>query len=114
MLLKASILSVATAVVLAGTAPVAAATSLPLNQQPAPRTADGKPDLTGVYGYAAGPARGTPPPPAASGSLPRTPTLKPGADKYRVVRGPDDTGLRSYLLPRSFAAGTGAACGMAR
>jgi hypothetical protein len=28
-----------------------------------------------------------PPPAAASGSLPRTPTLKPGAEKYRVVRG---------------------------
>jgi len=50
----------------AGTTPVAATTSLPLNQQPAPRTADGKPDMTGVYGYGAGPARGTPPPAAAS------------------------------------------------
>src|SRR5262245_54533834 len=76
----------------AGTTAVAATTSLPLNQQPAPRTADGKPDLSGVYGYAAGPGRGAPPPPAVSGDLPRTPTLKPGAEKYRVVRAADDTG----------------------
>jgi hypothetical protein len=83
----------------AGTTPVAATASVPLNEQPAPRTADGKPDLTGVYGYGAGPGRGTPPPAAASGSLPRTPTLKPGAEKYRVVRGPDDTGLYSSCTP---------------
>ena len=83
----------------AGTTPVAATASVPLSEQPAPHTADGKPDLTGVYGYAAGPARGTPPPPAVSGSLPRTPTLKPGAEKYRVVRGADDTGLYSTCTP---------------
>jgi hypothetical protein len=84
----------------AGTTPVAATTtSPPLTEQPAPRTADGKPDLTGVYGYGAGPGRGAAPPPAASGSLPRTPTLKPGAEKYRVVRGPNDTGLYSTCTP---------------
>ena len=83
----------------AGTTPIAATASVPLNQQPAPRTADGKPDLSGVYGYAAGPARGTPPPPAASGELPRTPTLKTGAEKYRVVRGPNDTGQYSTCTP---------------
>jgi hypothetical protein len=83
----------------AGTTPIAATTSLPLNQQPTPRTADGKPDLSGVYGYAAGPGRGAAPPPAASGDLPRTPTLKPGAEKYRVVRGPNDTGLYSTCTP---------------
>src|SRR6185503_3776766 len=38
-------------------------------------------------------------PAAATGSLPRTPTLKPGAEKYRVVRGPDDTGLYSSCTP---------------
>jgi hypothetical protein len=68
-------------------------------KQPTPRTADGKPDLTGVYGYGQGPARGTPPPAAAPGSLPRTPTLKPGAEKYRVVRGPEDTGLYATCTP---------------
>ena len=83
----------------AGTTPVAATASVPLTQQPTPRTADGKPDLTGVYGYGAGAGRGAPPPAAAPGSLPRTPTLKPGAEKYRVVRGPGDTGLYSTCTP---------------
>jgi len=84
----------------AGTTPVAAAApTVAPTAQPTPRTSDGKPDLTGVYGYAQGPARGAPPPPAAPGSLPLTPTLKPGAEKYRVVRGADDTGLYSACTP---------------
>jgi hypothetical protein len=65
-----------------------------------PRTADGKPDLFGIYGYGAGGGgRGAPPAPAAPGSLPTTPTLKPGAEKFRVVRGADDTGLYSTCMP---------------
>lgn len=87
-------------VMVAGTKPVAAsAESVPLTSRPAARTADGKPDLTGVYGYAAGPARGTPPPASKPGELPRTPTLKPGAEKYRVQRGPTDTGQYSTCEP---------------
>ncbi len=34
-----------------------------------------------------------------AGSLPTTPTLKPGAEKFRVVRGADDTGQYSSCLP---------------
>src|SRR4029453_16182573 len=69
----------------AGTTPIAATTSVPLNQQPAPRTADGKPDLTGVYGYAAGPARGTPPPPAAPGARqPDPPPHQPHQGRCRA------------------------------
>jgi hypothetical protein len=65
-----------------------------------PRTADGKPDLSGIYGYGAGGGgRGAPPAPAAPGSLPTAPTLKPGAEKFRVVRGADDTGLYSTCMP---------------
>src|SRR5262245_41367335 len=76
-------------VTVAGTTPVAAnAESIPIASRPTPRTGEGKPDLTGVYGYGAGPARGTPPPASRPGELPRTPTLKPGAEKYRVERGP--------------------------
>ena len=87
-------------VTVAGTQPVAANTeSVPPAARPAPRTADGKPDLTGVYGYGAGPGRGAAPPAPAPGELPRTPTLKPGAEKYRVQRGPDDTGQYSSCAP---------------
>jgi len=85
-------------VTVAGTTPVETpAAEAPLTSRPAPRTADGKPDLTGVYGYGAGPGRGAPPP--DPGGLPRTPTLKPGAEKYRVQRGPEDTGQYSSCAP---------------
>jgi plastocyanin len=84
-------------VTVAGTTAVAATTAaaLDLAAMPVPRTADGKPDLSGVYGYGAGGGRGGPPP--APGALPTTPTLKD--EKYRVVRGPTDTGLYSTCRP---------------
>jgi len=50
-----------------------------------PRTLDGHPDLTGVYGSAGLPAGATAPP------------LKPGAEKFRIVRGPDDIRGRTTL-----------------
>jgi hypothetical protein len=50
-----------------------------------PRMPDGRPDLTGVYGSAGLPA-GTMPPP-----------LKAGAEKFRIVRGPDDIRGRTTL-----------------
>ncbi len=50
-----------------------------------PRTPDGRPDLTGVYGSAGLPA-GTAPPP-----------LKPGAEQFRIVRGVDDIRGRTTL-----------------
>jgi hypothetical protein len=50
-----------------------------------PLTIDGKPDLTGVYGSAGLPAGAMPPP------------LKPGAEKFRIVRGPDDIRGRTTL-----------------
>ena len=90
-------------VTVAGTVPVSATTdpgAVDLTKQPAPRTADGKPDLTGVYGYGGAPGgRGAAAPAPTPGSLPRTPTLKPGAEKYRVARGPEDTGLYSSCTP---------------
>src|SRR5215467_6847336 len=51
-----------------------------------PRTADGHPDFSGVYGYGAA-GRGGPPP--APGS-PTTPVLKAGAEKFKVTRAADD------------------------
>jgi hypothetical protein len=69
-------------------------------KKPVPRTADGKPDLSGIYGYGAGGGgRGAPPAAAVPGSLPTTPTLKPGAEKFRVVRGAEDTGQYSSCMP---------------
>jgi len=50
-----------------------------------PRVADGKPDLSGVYGNAGLPQGTTPPP------------LKPGAEKFRIVRGPNDVRGRTTL-----------------
>jgi hypothetical protein len=50
------------------------------------RTPDGKPDLTGVYGNAGLPPGTTPPP------------LKPGAEKFRIVRGgPNDVRGRTTI-----------------
>jgi hypothetical protein len=89
----------AATVTIPGTQPVASTEPTPLpNTRPTPRTAEGKPDLSGVYGYGAAPGgRGVPPP--VAGGVPRAPTLKPGAEKYRVVRGPTDTGLYSTCTP---------------
>jgi plastocyanin len=82
-------------VTVAGTTPIAATAAPDVAAMPVPRTLDGKPDLSGVYGYGAGPGRGGPPP--APGGLPTTPTLRD--EKYRVVRGPTDTGLYSTCRP---------------
>jgi hypothetical protein len=80
-------------VTVTGTTP-AAPVAAPSVSKAIPRTADGKPDLSGVYGWV-----GAAPLPAASGSLPTTPTLKPGAEQFKVVRGPNDTGLYSDCKP---------------
>src|SRR5262245_8125756 len=66
-----------------------------------PRFPDGKPDLSGVYA-AGGGARGAAPAGgrgAAPGAAPAGPVLKSGAEKYRIVRGPDDTGATSNCMP---------------
>jgi len=52
-----------------------------------PRLPDGKPDLSGVYNFAGLPA-GTP-----------APVVKPGAEKYVIVRGPNDVRGRTTLGP---------------
>jgi hypothetical protein len=61
------------------------------------RTSDGTPDLTGVY---SNPPRGTSSQTITPMSnLPRTPTLKPGAEKFKVVRPAEDTGQYAACLP---------------
>jgi hypothetical protein len=71
-------------VTVAGTS--AAAVATPAEPAKVPRLANGKPDLSGVYD-----ARGPASQPA--------PVLKPGAEKYRVVRGPDDSGQYADCMP---------------
>jgi hypothetical protein len=61
-----------------------------------PRMADGKPDLSGVYNsssfnFGGAPVRGQ--------NTPIVATLKPGAEKFKVVRGPDDPGQFSDCKP---------------
>jgi hypothetical protein len=67
--------------VAANVAPAAASTSVET-----PRMPDGKPNLTGVYN-------------SAGGRDPFQATLKPGAEKYKVVRGPTDAGVYSTCMP---------------
>jgi hypothetical protein len=88
-------------VVVAGTMPGAspAEASTAGVKRPVPRMADGKPDLSGVYGYGGGGGGRGGPPPVVAGGLPTTPTLKPGAERFKVVRPPDDTGQYSSCMP---------------
>jgi hypothetical protein len=73
-------------VTVAGTAPAAATTAPASTPFTLSRMPDGRPDLTGVYGNAGLPQGATPPP------------LKPGAEKYRIVRGgPGDVKGRTTL-----------------
>jgi hypothetical protein len=70
-----------------GTAPASASPAAPVTATPKPaRMPDGKPDLTGVYGNAGLPQGTTPPP------------LKPGAEKFRIIRGgPNDVRGRTTI-----------------
>ena len=94
----------------AGTVPVAAGATAA--SRLVPRTADGKPDLSGVYtgigggGGGRGAAPGAAPAagPAAArgagaGAAPAGPLLKAGAEKFRITRAPDDTGATSNCMP---------------
>ena len=86
-------------VTVAGTNPVAA-TPAAAAARGIPRTPEGKPDFAGVYAFGGGGGRGRGAGPSADGVV-RTPTLKPGAEKYRVVRGPTDTGRTANCMPLS-------------
>jgi hypothetical protein len=68
-----------------------------------PRMPDGKPNLTGIYNgifpgtfFPGGPAMNTA---GIPGPRETKPVLKAGAEKFKVVRGPTDTGLSSDCMP---------------
>src|SRR5207244_5414147 len=79
----------------AGTTPIAARPDAgnSTGKKPVPHTADGKPDFSGVYGGGAGGGG------ARGAAAPAGPVLKAGAEKFRIVRGPDDTGATSNCMP---------------
>ncbi|MBZ5575071.1 MAG: hypothetical protein LAP40_00760 [Acidobacteriia bacterium] len=76
-----------------GTTPVTT-TAAPTTKA-VPRLANGRPDLSGVYAASLGAPGGRGGRAAAADG----PALKPGAEKYRVVRGPNDPGLTSDCMP---------------
>jgi hypothetical protein len=79
-------------VTIPGTIPVTAASSASTRASTdIKRTPDGKPDFSGIYGW--GNLFG------ARGGGAAPPTHKPGAEKYRVSRGPQDTGATTDCLP---------------
>jgi hypothetical protein len=84
-----------------GTAPViATASSTSQVKHEVPRLANGKPDLSGVYSFGGGGGgRGAAPAGGRGAPAPAGPELKPGMEKYRVVRGPNDAGPLSDCMP---------------
>jgi hypothetical protein len=90
-------------VTVAGTTPVIAS-AIPSAEpkKDVPRLANGKPDLSGVYSFGGGGARGgrgAATPGGGRGAAAAGPELKPGMEKYRVVRGPNDAGALSDCMP---------------
>jgi hypothetical protein len=84
----------------AGTTAAADAPAAAGANKEVPRAVNGKPDLSGVYdfgGFGGGRGRGGRGGRAAN--APEGPALKPGAEKFRVVRGPNDTGATSDCMP---------------
>ncbi|MBV9768561.1 MAG: hypothetical protein JOZ32_03225 [Bryobacterales bacterium] len=61
-----------------------------------PRMPDGKPNLSGVYNSSSFNFGGSA---VRGGNAPIQATLKPGAEKYKVVRGPTDAGVYADCMP---------------
>jgi hypothetical protein len=86
---KDSMVSKSITVTVAGTVPLAAEpadVTKEATKRDVPRMPDGRPDLSGVYNF-------------APRAVDAPPELKPGAEKYKVVRGPRDTGVYADCMP---------------
>jgi len=93
------VLTKAVTVNVAGTTAADNASPAETAKKEVPRTANGKPDLSGVYDFAGfGGGRGGRGAGRGAGA-PDGPELKPDAEKFRVVRGPNDTGATSDCMP---------------
>ncbi|HEY1243128.1 MAG TPA: hypothetical protein VGF16_21340 [Bryobacteraceae bacterium] len=80
-------------VTVAGTTPINTSSAATAKKEVA-RLANGKRDLSGVYDFSfGGGARG------GARQAPAGPVLKPGAEKYRATRGPNDAGLTADCMP---------------
>ena len=84
---KDQVLTQTVTVTVAGTAAANVAPATASTSAETPRMPDGKPNLTGVYNSAGG----------ARDAI--QPALKPGAEKYKVVRGPTDAGVYATCMP---------------
>ncbi len=80
------------------TAAADSASAVESAQKEVPRIASGKPDLSGVYDFSFG-GRGGGRGAGRGAVAPSGPELKPGAEKFKVVRGPDDAGATSDCMP---------------
>jgi hypothetical protein len=91
------VLTRALTVNVAGTSPDAAAAGQTTKKE-VPHTVEGHPDFSGVYDFSGGGGgrggRG-----GNAAAAPAGPQLKPGAEKYRVVRPAEDTGQYSDCMP---------------
>jgi len=81
-------------VTVAGTTPLDGNAAPSAAAKPVPRLPNGKPDFSGVYSAAPGGTGGRGGTPVGD-----EPVLRPGAEKFRVVRGADDTGFFSDCMP---------------
>ena len=87
-------------VAVTGTTAVTANTeSIRLASRPTPRTAEGKPDLTGVYGVRSGASARNSPPASKPGNSRGHRHSNLGPRVARVERGPNDTGIYSTCAP---------------
>jgi hypothetical protein len=83
---KDQVITQTVTVTVAGTVAANAAPVSTAGSSETPRMPDGKPNLTGVYN-------------SAAGRSPIQATLKPGAERYKVVRGPTDAGVYADCMP---------------